>query len=67
MQVRMSDEETKLVHELVQDALFDEVKKSKVLEEETVDPKNQTNFMHQLQSKQRMHEVMLEKLEKKLR
>ncbi len=52
MQVRMSDEETKLVYELVQDALFDGVKKSQ--ETGNIDtPK--------------MRDVLLERLEKKLR
>ena len=56
MQVRMSDEETKLVYELVQDALFDGVQKSQELGEETSSigtPK--------------MRDVLLERLEKKLR
>ena len=58
MQVRMSDEEMKLTHELVQDALIDEVRRSQGFEE-VVDTTKVTT--------QNMREVLLERLEKKLR
>lgn len=53
MQVRMSEEEVKLVHELVQDALIDEVQMSKELEGGV--------------AVRQVREVLLERLEKKLR
>lgn len=59
MQVRMSEEEMKLTHELVQDALIDEVRRSQGFEEEVVDTTKVTT--------QNMREVLLERLERKLR
>ncbi len=55
MQVRMTDEEQKLVHELIQDALIDEARRSQGFEYDggIVVTK--------------MRDVMLERLEKKLR
>lgn len=52
MMIRMSDNEFKLMHGLVQDALIDEVRKSQGCDEGMQNPKRETE---------------LEKLEKKLR
>ncbi len=57
MQVRMSDEETKLVHELVQDALIDEVHNSQ-------DSSTEGRLVLKTQT---LREIMLGRLEKKLR
>lgn len=59
MQVRMSEEEMTLVHELVQDALIDEARSSQGFEEEVVDTTKATT--------QKMREILLERLERKLR
>lgn len=52
MMIRITDDEFKLIHELIQDALIDEVRKSQGYDEGVVDPKR---------------EAALEKLERKLR